>query len=39
MEIRLAKTEDIPGLLELLRQVGQVHHELRPDIFRDGAQK
>ena len=39
MEIRLAKTEDIPGLLELLRQVGQVHHELRPDIFRAGAQK
>ena len=38
MEIRLAKTEDIPGLLELLRQVGQVHHELRPDIFRAGAQ-
>lgn len=39
MEIRLAKKEDIPGLLKLLRQVGQVHHEIRPDIFRDGAQK
>ena len=39
MEIRLAKTKDIPGLLELLRQVGQVHHEIRPDIFRNGAQK
>ena len=39
MEIRFAKIEDVPGILELLRQVGQVHHLGRPDIFRSGAQK
>lgn len=39
MEIRLAQAEDIPGILTLLRQVGQVHHRGRPDIFRAGAQK
>lgn len=33
MTIRNAVQEDIPGLLELLLQVGQVHHEIRPDIF------
>lgn len=39
MEIRFAEIKDVPGILELLRQVGQVHHEGRPDIFRNGAQK
>ena len=39
MEIRFAQAKDIPGILALLRQVGQVHHEGRPDIFRSGAQK
>ena len=39
MEIRIAKPGDIPGILELLRQVGAVHHDIRPDIFRAGAQK
>ena len=39
MDIRFAKTEDTPAILRLLRQVGQVHHEGRPDIFREGAQK
>ena len=39
MEIRFAATGDIPGILSLLRQVGQVHHQGRPDIFRRGAQK
>ena len=39
MEIRFAQPEHIPGILELLRQVGQVHHAGRPDIFRCGAQK
>ena len=39
MIIRLANEHDVPGLLRLLRQVGQVHHEIRPDIFRDGALK
>ncbi len=39
MEIRFAMAQDVPGILSLLRQVGQVHHEGRPDIFRAGAQK
>ena len=39
MEIRFAVPEDVPGILELLRQVGQVHHQGRPDIFRSDAQK
>lgn len=39
MEIRMAQARDIPGMLELLKQVGQVHHEIRPDIFRPGALK
>ena len=39
MEIRLANTSDIPGMIRLLQQVGQVHHDIRPDLFRDGAQK
>lgn len=39
MEIRFAKVSDVPAILDLLRQVGQVHHEGRPDIFRSGAQK
>ena len=38
MEIRFAKPSDVPAILDLLRQVGQVHHEGRPDIFRLGAQ-
>lgn len=33
MEIRLAQSRDIPGLISLLLQVGQIHHEIRPDIF------
>ncbi|MBR6763906.1 MAG: GNAT family N-acetyltransferase [Clostridia bacterium] len=39
MEIRFAKPDDVPGILKLLRQVGRVHHEGRPDIFRSNAQK
>lgn len=39
MEIRFAKPEDVAGILSLLKQVGQVHHEGRPDIFRKNAQK
>lgn len=39
MVIRLAKWEDIPGILNLLQQVGQVHHEIRPDIFPAGTLK
>lgn len=39
MTIRFAETRDIPGMIDLLQQVGEVHHQLRPDLFRDGAQK
>ena len=39
MEIRFAEVRDIPGMIALLKQVGQVHHEIRPDLFRGGAQK
>ena len=39
MDIRLAKNGDIPGLLSLLLQVGQVHHEIRPDIFPERTLK
>ena len=39
MNIRKADHRDIPGIIELLKQVGQVHHHIRPDIFRAGAQK
>ena len=39
MNIVKAEACHIPGMLELLGQVGQVHHEIRPDIFRDGALK
>ena len=39
MKIRFAEIEDVPGILKLLQQVGSLHHTLRPDIFRAGAQK
>ena len=39
MEIVRAETRHIPGMIRLLRQVGRVHSDIRPDIFRDGAQK
>ena len=39
MEIRFAKAQDVPGMIKLLKQVGKVHHEGRPDIFRVNAQK
>ncbi len=39
MEIRFATEKDVPGILNLLRQEGQVHHRIRPDIFRPNAQK
>ena len=39
MTIRLACEGDIPGLIRLLYQVGDVHHQIRPDIFRPGAIK
>ena len=39
MDIRLAVTADIPRLIDLLQQVCQVHHQIRPELFRSGAQK
>ena len=39
MNIRLATTQEIPGMLALLLQVGQVHHEIRPDIFPENTLK
>ena len=39
MTIRFAEVRDIPGMIDLLQQVGEVHHQIRPDLFRSGAQK
>ena len=39
MVIRCAEARDIPGMIDLLQQVGEVHHRIRPDLFRSGAQK
>ena len=39
MNLLLANTSHIPGMIQLLKQVGQVHRDIRPDIFRGGAQK
>lgn len=39
MTIRFATEQDIPQMIDLLRQVGEVHHQIRPDLFRSGAQK
>ena len=39
MTIRFATQKDIPGMIALLKQVGEVHHQGRPDLFRAGAQK
>ena len=39
MQIRFAKNADIPAMIRLLKQVGRVHYEGRPDIFRADAQK
>ena len=39
MTLCKAEERHIPGIIELLYQVGQVHHEIRPDIFRSGAIK
>ena len=39
MNICKANDDHIPGMIALLRQVGQLHHLGRPDLFRAGAQK
>ncbi len=38
-QIRKAEERDIPRIHELLRQVNGVHHDGRPDIFREGGRK
>lgn len=37
--IRRAKVEDIPGVHRLLKQVNAVHHQGRPDLFKEGESK
>ena len=37
--IRRAERRDIGGLMALLYQVGGVHHDLRPDLFKGGTTK
>lgn len=39
MHICPAEKRHIPGMIALLKQVGQVHAAGRPDLFRTGAQK
>jgi ribosomal protein S18 acetylase RimI-like enzyme len=39
MDICRGSERHIPGMIGLLKQVGQVHHLGRPDLFRAGAQK
>lgn len=39
MEIRRANDSDLPALHRLLRQVLEVHHAGRPDLFRSGTEK
>ena len=39
MVILFANESHIPGMIHLLRQVGEVHRQIRPDLFRFGAQK
>ena len=37
--IRRAEERDIPRVGELLLQVNEVHHRIRPDLFKTGARK
>ena len=39
MNIRPAEKRDIKALLELLSDVLEIHHSIRPDIFKSGATK
>ena len=39
MEIRFADNKDTAGILTLLKQVGGLHHNIRPDLFREKACK
>ena len=39
MEVARAKQEDMPKILELLNEVLEIHHKIRPDIFMPGKTK
>lgn len=39
MHICPAEKRHIPGMISLLKQVGRIHAQGRPDLFRTGAQK
>ncbi|HEM4825419.1 TPA: GNAT family N-acetyltransferase, partial [Streptococcus suis] len=39
MTIRKARQSDISVLNELLQDILQVHHQVRPDIFKSAGQK
>ena len=39
MTIRSAQPKDIPALLGLLEQILSVHHQARPDIFKEKGGK
>ena len=38
MTIRLAQPKDIPALIGLLEQILSVHHQARPDIFKESGE-
>ena len=37
--VRRAQNRDIAGLLRLLSQIGKIHYENRPDVFKENCQK
>lgn len=37
--IRLAETKDIDGIYQLLIEVLNIHHRIRPDLFKEGVTK
>lgn len=39
MEVKFAEEKDIPDIDRLLFQVEKIHHDGRPDLFRNGAKK
>ena len=39
MTIRIAQPKDIPALIGLLEQILSVHHQARPDIFKESGEK
>lgn len=37
--IRKATPQDIPQILNLLKQVAMIHHQIRPDLFKECSKK